>query len=85
LHNKLFDDDVRVERIVPVNTGAAGPRYSIVTSQPAIRGVAASEKETDAMMDGKGFEKLASHRPPLRSLAGANKDRRWLRHGLAGR
>jgi len=55
----LFDDDVRVERIVPTNTGAAGPKYSIVTSQPAIKGVPAPEHEIEGMMVGKGFEKIA--------------------------
>ncbi len=57
-HNKLFDDDVRVERVVKLPVTAAGPKYSIVTSQPAIKGVGAPEKDIDGMMAGKGFEKI---------------------------
>lgn len=60
-HNKLFNDDVRVERIVPVNVGAGGPRYSIVTSQPAIKGTPAPVADIDSMMAGKGFKKIGAY------------------------
>ncbi len=56
--NKLFDDQVRVERVVKLPVTAAGPKYSIVISQPIVKGVPAPEKDIDEMMAGKGFEKI---------------------------
>jgi hypothetical protein len=53
IHNRIFGDDVRLERIVPV-----GGRLSIITSQPAIKGRDARQEEIDAMMAEKGFERI---------------------------
>ena len=53
IHNRIFGDDVQLEYIV-----RAGGKLSIVTSQPAIKGRDARQPEIDAMMSGKGFEKL---------------------------
>ena len=52
-HNRVFDDDVRLERIVP-----KGGKLSIVTSQPMIKGRDATEPEIDNLMTSKGFEKI---------------------------
>jgi len=54
LHNQIFDDDVRLERIV-VSSG----KPIVITSQPFIRGLQAKAVELDDMMVNKGYEKLA--------------------------
>ena len=51
--NRLFGDDVRIERIVP-----SQGKLSIVTSQPMIKGRDASQDEIDSYMAGKGFRKI---------------------------
>jgi len=51
--NRIFDDDVVLERIVPV-----GNKLSIVTSQPFIKGRGATASEIDRFMREKGFEKI---------------------------
>jgi hypothetical protein len=53
LQNKIFDDDIQLERIVP-NNG----KPIIVTSQPAIKGVAPTQTALDELMLAKGYEKL---------------------------
>lgn len=53
LTNKVFDDDIRLERVL-VKRG----KLIIVTSQPAIEGKAAKQADIDAMMSGKVFEKF---------------------------
>jgi len=54
LQNRIFDDDIRLERIVIKND-----KPIIVTSQPAIKGVAPAQIALDELMLGKGYEKLA--------------------------
>ncbi len=54
LQNQLFNDDIRLERVV-LNHG----KPIIVTSQPAIKGVAPTQAALDELMTGKGYEKLA--------------------------
>ena len=51
--NRIFGDDIRVERIVP-----AGGKLSIVTSQPWIKGRDATAQEIDSYMEAKGFRKI---------------------------
>jgi hypothetical protein len=51
--NRIFDDDVEFERVVPV-----GNKLSIVTSQPFIKGRDATQPEIDLFMREKGFEKI---------------------------
>ncbi len=53
LQNRIFDDDIRLERIVIRND-----KPIIVTSQPAIKGVAPTQIALDELMAGKGYEKL---------------------------
>ena len=53
LQNQIFDDDIRLERIVP-NAG----KPIIVISQTAIEGVDAPQPAINALMQAKGFEKL---------------------------
>jgi hypothetical protein len=53
LQNLIFQDDIQLERIV-ANQG----RPIIVTSQPFIKGVAATVAALDEIMLGKGYEKL---------------------------
>jgi len=53
LQNLIFLDDIRLERIV-ANSG----RPIIITSQPAIKGVAPTQAALDELMTGKGYEKL---------------------------
>jgi hypothetical protein len=53
VHNRIFNDDVRLERVVPV-----GDKLSIITSQPWIKGPDAPSPKIDAMMEMKGFEKI---------------------------
>jgi hypothetical protein len=53
IHNRIFGDDVRLERIVPV-----GGKLSIITSQPAIKGRDAVQAEIDGLMTDKGFERI---------------------------
>jgi hypothetical protein len=55
IHNRIFNDDVKLERVVPV-----GSKLSIVTSQPHINGRNATADEIDSYMGQKGFEKVAS-------------------------
>jgi hypothetical protein len=52
-HNHIFNDDVKLECIVPV-----GNKLSIVTSQPFIEGRDATSAEIDDYMVKKGFEKI---------------------------
>jgi len=52
LHNRIFDDDVRIEFVVP----RGGGKYSIVSSQPAVRGDPATQEQIDETMRSKGFE-----------------------------
>lgn len=54
LHNNIFDDDIRLERIVE-NDG----RPIIITSQPFIKGDAPTQQALDDLMLGKGYENLA--------------------------
>ena len=54
LQNQLFDDDIRLERIV-ANHG----QPIIVTSQPAIKGDLPTSTVLDELMVGKAYEKLA--------------------------
>jgi hypothetical protein len=54
VQNRIFEDDVRLERVVKTGAG-----ISVVTSQPAIKGRAAQPEEIDATMASLGFEKLA--------------------------
>ena len=53
LQNEIFNDDIRLERIV-ANNG----RPIIITSQPFIKGESPQARELDDMMIGKGYEKL---------------------------
>jgi SPP1 gp7 family putative phage head morphogenesis protein len=55
LQNELFHDDIRLERVVPRGSGG----LAIVTSQPRISGEPAAAQEIDALMQAKGFAKLA--------------------------
>ena len=54
MQNQIFRDDIRLERIVAIHG-----KPIIVISQPAIKGVKASQAALDAMMLGTGTEKLA--------------------------
>jgi hypothetical protein len=54
LQNKVFGDDIRIERIVD----SAG-RLSIVTAQPSIKGRDATEPEIDHYVAMKGYVKIA--------------------------
>jgi len=53
LQNQIFDDDIRLERIALKNG-----KPVILTSQPFIMGVQATTAALDALMQGKGYEKL---------------------------
>jgi hypothetical protein len=53
LQNQLFNDDIRLERIVLKNN-----KPIILTSQPFIDGAKAAAMELDKLMEGKGCEKL---------------------------
>lgn len=53
LQNQIFNDDIRLERVVVKNG-----KPIIVTSQPFIKGVAPSQIALDELMAGKGYEKL---------------------------
>jgi hypothetical protein len=53
IQNRIFSDDVHLERVVSV-----GGRFSIVTTQPFIRGVDAPQEEIDREMVNMGFERL---------------------------
>jgi hypothetical protein len=53
LQNRIFDDDIRLERIVVKND-----RPIIIISQPAIKGDAPTQDALDELMLGKGYEKL---------------------------
>lgn len=52
LHNRIFDDDIRVERVVLQRGGA----FSIVISQRRVDGDPALEAQINETMDSKGFE-----------------------------
>ena len=54
LQNRLFDDDIRLERVV-----LKGGKPMIVTSQPAIKGEHPTPAALDELMLTKGYEKLA--------------------------
>lgn len=54
LNNKIFNDDVRLERVVK-----NGGKLSIITSQPDISGREATNPEIDASMAERGFRKIA--------------------------
>ena len=54
LPNHIFRDDIRLE-FIQANRGTP----IIFTSQPAIRGINASPSALDAMMVGRGYQKLA--------------------------
>ena len=54
LQNEIFDDDIRLERIV-ANNG----KPIIITSQPAIKGNAPAQAALDELMAAKGYEKLS--------------------------
>lgn len=54
LQNQIFQDDIRLERIV-ANNG----KPIIIISQPAIKGTKATQPALDDMMTGMGYEKLA--------------------------
>lgn len=53
LHNDIFNDAVRLEWIVP-----AYDQTRVVTSQPFIRGEAATPPLIDAYMERKGFARI---------------------------
>ncbi|MEP6673086.1 MAG: DUF935 family protein [Chthoniobacter sp.] len=53
IHNRVFDDRVKLERIV-----RHGHKLSIVTSQPFVKGVPTVPTEIDGYMATKGFERL---------------------------
>src|SRR5690606_7453973 len=55
LQNLIFNDDIRLERVV-LKSG----KPIIVTSQPAIKGIATPQAALDELMAGKGYEKLAN-------------------------
>ena len=54
-HNRIFDDDVRLEGVVRTTKGP-----SVVTSQPFIRSRDATPAEIEAYMERKGFVKLGT-------------------------
>ena len=54
LQNQIFNDDIRLERIVLKNG-----KPVILTSQPFIKGAEATATALDELMLGKGYEKLA--------------------------
>lgn len=54
LHNDIFNDDVRIEGVLPM-VGAT----KIIISQPHIRGEPAEPVQIDAYMAAKGFARLA--------------------------
>jgi hypothetical protein len=55
LQNLIFHDDIKLERII-ANHG----QPIIITSQPFIKGIAATASSLDELMLGKGYEKLTS-------------------------
>lgn len=54
LQNAIFDDDIRLERVVLQES-----KPIIVISQPAIEGEPSKPEAIDAMMEAKGYERLA--------------------------
>jgi len=56
LQNRIFGDDIRLERIVRISPTS----ISIVTSQPAITGFPASQEEIDEYMAAMEFEKFGA-------------------------
>jgi hypothetical protein len=55
LQNRIFNDDIRLERIVLKNG-----KPIILTSQPFIKGTDPAQAVLDALMLGKGYEMLAN-------------------------
>ena len=55
LHNRIFGDDIKVERVVPLGAG----KFSIVTSQSALQGEPATPRQIQQSMRSKGFEPIA--------------------------
>jgi serine/threonin/tyrosin kinase-like protein len=55
LQNRIFNDDIRLERIVIKNN-----KPLIITSQPAIKGFPPTQAAIDELMTKKGFERLIS-------------------------
>ena len=55
LQNKIFNDDIRLERVVVKNG-----QPLIITSQPAIKGKPPTQAAIDDLMAEKKFEKLIS-------------------------
>ena len=53
LQNQIFNDDIRIERIV-ANNG----KPIIITSQPFIKGGSPTQAALDELMTGKSYEKL---------------------------
>lgn len=54
LQNSIFNDDIRLERIVLIGT-----KPVVVTSQPFIRGTSPEQSTLDEMMIEKGYVRLA--------------------------
>lgn len=54
LQNQIFNDDIRLERIV-ANNG----KPIIITSQPAIKGTVPTQPALDELMTAKGYERLS--------------------------
>ena len=54
LQNRIFDDDIRLERIV-LRDG----KPIIVTSQPAIKGSSPTQMALDELMAARGYRRLA--------------------------
>jgi hypothetical protein len=54
LQNVIFNDDIRLERVVPTDT-----KPVIIISQPAIKGRPPEQEVLDSMMMGKGYEMIA--------------------------
>ena len=55
LQNKIFADEIRLERVV-LKDG----QPIIITSQPAVSGNAPAQTALDELMQAKGFERLAT-------------------------
>lgn len=54
LQNEIFADDIRLEEIIRLPSG----QISIITSQPAIKGRAATPQEIDELMSSMQFERF---------------------------
>jgi len=55
-HNRIFGDDIRLDRVVVLSPEAV----SIVTSQPLIQGRDATQEEIDGLMREKEFKRLST-------------------------